>query len=352
MAGPSVCRGLEWEPGRSRVRRPLGDVQPPAVRQGAWTRDGPVAIVVNVVLVLLGVLLLYAGGEVLVRNAALLARATGMSPLTVGLTVVALATSCPELATTLAANIGGSPDAALGNVVGSNIANLGLVLGLAALLSPLRSQTRLLRRELPFMILTAALLFLLLADGELGALEAISLLALLGSYLLVVARGGEHTDADEPQEGAGRSRPWMTMLGVVLGACLLVAGAQALIEGAIDLARDLGVTERLIGLTLVAVGGGLPELAGSVVAAIRRQGDIILGNLIGSNVFNLLFALSIAALARPLEIDPAAFRLDLWVMLGMSLLVLPFLATGRRLGRREGLVLLGVYTVYIALLFA
>lgn len=132
-----------------------------------------------------------------------------------------------------------------------------------------------------------------------------------------------------------------------LGAALLVAGSQALVEGATGLARALGITERVIGLTVVAGGGGLPELAGSVVAALGRQGDLIPGNLIGSNVFNALFVLGVSGPARPLEVEAASFRLDLWAMLGLTLLVLPFLATGQRLGRREGFVLAALYTVYV-----
>ena len=302
----------------------------------------------NLLLVALGAALLYAGGEVLVRNAVLLARATGMRPLTVGLTVVALATSVPELATTLAANLRGAPEAALGNVVGSNIANLGLVLGLAALLLPLRPEKRLLRREMPFAIVATALLFVLLADGVLGRAGSALLLALLAAYLLMQWRGG--TSGEVPDE-VGKGGPWPALLGVGLGAVLLLAGGQALVEGATGLARALGITERVIGLTVVAVGGGLPELAGSVVAALRRQGDLILGNLIGSNVFNVLFVLGVSGLARPLEVDAASFRTDLWAMLGLTLLVLPFLATGLRLGRREGLVLAALYAVYVASLF-
>ena len=302
----------------------------------------------NILLVAFGAALLYAGGEVLVRNAVLLARATGRRPLTVGLTVVALATSAPELATTLAANLRGAPEAALGNVVGSNIANLGLVLGLVALLMPLHPEKRLLRREMPFAIAATALLFVLLAGGALGRAGSAILLALLAAYLMMQSGGA--TSGEVPDEG-GTESPWLALLGVGLGAALLVAGGQALVEGATGLARALGITERVIGLTVVAVGGGLPELAGSVVAALRRQGDLILGNLIGSNVFNTLFVLGVSGLARPLEVDVASFRLDLWTMLGLTVLVLIFLATGRRLGRREGLVLVTLYAVYVASLF-
>jgi cation:H+ antiporter len=308
----------------------------------------------NFFLVALGVLLLYLGGEFLVRNATRLAAATGMSPVVIGLTVVAFGTSSPELATTLVAAVEGSPEAAVGNAVGSNIANLGLILGLAALLYPLRTRIRFLRRELPFMIGVGALLIPLLGSGVLGRLEGLLLMLLLGVYLWVLLRSGKTDPEDEPvsrENGGGSRVAWVASLGVLAGAGLLVAGAHTLIEGAIGLARAFDVPERVVGLTLVAVGGSLPELAGCLVAALKRQGGIVLGNLVGSNVFNVLFVLGLTALVRPLSVEPGAFTVDLMVMLGLSLLALPFLFTGRRLGRREGTVLLAAYCAYVGFLY-
>ncbi|HSK85127.1 MAG TPA: calcium/sodium antiporter [Rubrobacter sp.] len=311
---------------------------------------------IDFLLIALGVLGLYVGGEFLVRNASRLAKAKGMSPLVVGLTVVAFGTSSPELATTLTAAVEGSPGAALGNVVGSNSANLGLVLGLAALLYPLGTSVRFLRQEVPFMIGTGVLLVALLANGTLGRAAGLFLVLLLGAYLWALLRGGT-AEAEEPEEPEqaddGDSNPiGVSLAGVALGVVLLVAGAYALVEGALDLARAFEVPERVIGLTLVAVGGSLPELGGTLVAALRRQGDIVLGNLVGSNVFNVLFVLGITALVRPLSVSPGAFTLDLLVMLALSLMALPLLLTGRRLGRREGALLLGVYLAYVGFLYA
>ncbi len=306
-------------------------------------------------LVTLGASLLYLGGEVLVKNATRLAHTMGVSSLTVGLTVVAFCTSSPELATTLAAALEGSPDTALGNVVGSNSANLGLVLGLTALLYPLRTRVRFLRREVPFMIGTGVLLLLLVSSGVLGRMSGALLLSLLGLYLLVLLRSSDHAEAeDEPAEEKDEARTakiWKALAGVVLGICLLAGGAHTLIEGAVSLAYAFDVPERVIGLTLVALGGSLPELAGSLVAAFKREGDIILGNLVGSNVFNVLFALGATAVVRPLAVSTEAFLPDLLVMLGLSFLVLPFLITGRRLGRREAVILVGAYATYVVLLF-
>ncbi len=308
----------------------------------------------NFFLVAIGALLLYLGGEFLVRNATRLAAATGMSPLVIGLTVVAFGTSSPELATTLIAAVEGSPETALGNAIGSNIANLGLILGLAALLYPLRTRTRFLRRELPFMIGVGALLIPLLASGALGRGGGLLLMLLLGIYLWSILQGGAADAEDERfsrKNGGGSGVAWVASLGILAGAGLLVAGAHTLLEGAIGIARAFDVPERVVGLTLVAVGGSLPELAGCLVASLKRQGGIVLGNLVGSNILNILFVLGLTALVRPLAVPPGAFTGDLLVMLGLSFLVLPFLVTGRRLGRREGAVLLGAYCAYVGFLY-
>ncbi len=308
------------------------------------------------VLLVLGILLLYLGGETLVRNATRLARALGISPLVVGLTVVAFGTSAPELAATVTAALKGAPGVALGNVVGSNIANLGLILGLAALISPLRTTARFLRREVPFMLGVSVLMFGLVQDGMVTRANAAVLLLLLGVYLTYLLR-----EEREPPEveaefveayGADRVPVWRGLLGVGAGVGLLVLGADALVEGAVALARGFGVSERVIGLTVVAVGTSLPELASALVAALRRESDIVLGNLVGSNVFNVLAILGVTALVRPVPVQTGAVQLDLGVMLGLSVLVWPFLYTGYRLGRREGAALLLAYLGYVILLYA
>ncbi len=310
----------------------------------------------DLLLITLGALSLYVGGEFLVNNATSLARAMGVSSLTIGLTVVAFCTSSPELATTLAAALEGSPDTALGNVVGSNSANLGLVLGLTALFYPLRARVRFLRREVPFMIGTGALLLLLVGSSMLGRMSGVLLLSMLGLYLIVLLqssdRAGAENEPAEEKDEAGTAKTWKALAGIALGIGLLVGGAHILIEGAVNLAHAFDIQERVIGLTLVAFGGSLPELAGSLVAAFKDKGDIILGNLVGSNVFNVLFVVGATAVVSPLEVSTEAFLADLLVMLGLSLLVLPFLITGRKLGRREALILVGAYATYVVLLFS
>lgn len=302
----------------------------------------------SVLLIVLGVALLYLGGELLVRYALALALRLGISALVVGLTVVAFGTSAPELAATLASALAGAPEIAIGNVVGSNIANIGLILGLAALIYPLKSRPQFLRREVPLMIASGLLLVPLFWDGRVGRLEGGLLIALLLGYLLLLGR----TDAELATPESVKGAPlWRSLLAIALGIVLLVAGARALVAGAVALARGLGVSETVIGLTLVALGTSLPELASSLVAATRRQGDIILGNMIGSNVFNVLAVLGLTGLITTIPVNVALIRSDLAVMVAFSLAVLALMLAGRRLGRVAGALLLAGYGAYLAWLF-
>ena len=319
--------------------------------RGAWPTVGRM----SVVLLAIGVALLYTGGEALVRNARVLARAWGLSPMAVGLTVVAFGTSAPELAASLAAALHGSPEIAVGNVIGSNIANTALVLPLAALLLPLRTEARFLRRELPIMVGVALLLTFLLIGGVLGRLEGFLFVALLGAYLWFLLRDGESPKVREEFQAAfpaGRGVPaWRSGIGVLLGLGLLVGGAELLVSGAVSIARALSVPELVIGLTMVAIGTSLPELAAAIVAAVRRETEIVLGNIVGSSILNILVILGVTVLVRPIQVPFVEVAPDLAVMLGVSLLLWPFLASGLRLGRREGIVLLLLYSLYVGYRF-
>jgi cation:H+ antiporter len=268
----------------------------------------------------------------------------------VGLTVVAFGTSSPEMAATLAAALQGSLEVALGNVVGSNIANIGLILALAALIAPLRAQARFIRREIPFMIATGALLWALAADGRLSRPDGLLFLVLLAVYLRLLLQGGEVPEAEaefEQEYGWERFSAAGCWLRVGLGLLLLSGGSRLLVAGAVELARRFGVGELVIGLTLVAVGTSLPELAASVVAAVKREPDIALGNVVGSNIFNVLGILGITVLAAPVAVPAAAVYRDLLAMLVFGLLLAPFLLTGMRLGRLEGAALLAFYLIYV-----
>jgi len=309
---------------------------------------------VNVVLVVVGLVGLYLGGELLVRSASSLARALGIAPMVIGLTVVAFGTSAPELAATLVAAFRGAPELAIANVVGSNVANIGLILGLTAIAYPLATSASFLRREVPWMLAATLLVLPLLFDGRLGRLEGLILWLALAAFLLAAFRSGGVPDVlvDEALEAAtAQRRPWRDALGVAAGVAVLAYGAHALVTGATALALIWGVPERVIGLTLVALGTSLPELASSLVAALRRETDIILGNVIGSNLFNLLAVLGTAAVVHPVEVPVAGLRLDLAIMLGFALAVVPLMLVGRRLGRRDGALLLAAYVTYVVWLY-
>lgn len=306
-------------------------------------------------LILLGIGLLYAGGEILVESSIRLAQVFGLSKMVIGLTVVAFATSSPELAATLTAALHGSPDIAIGNVVGSNVANLGLILGLSVIVMPIAVKRQFLRREMAFMTFATIVVYpLMLTDFDVTRLEGVFLIALLVFFLwtLMQSKDDEALASCNAEVDTKPQRPtWQAALGVGLGIALLVVGAQTLISGASTIARALGITDRVIGLTIVAFGTSLPELAASVIAARRREGDLVLGNLIGSNIFNLLCILGLTAIVHPISVSQDVMRLDFWVMLAISLLVLIFLATSLKMHRTEGWILLVIYCGYIVFLF-
>lgn len=315
------------------------------------------------VLLLAGIALLYLGGEVLVAGAARLARSFGLSSLVIGLTVVAFATSAPELFASLVAVREGSPGIAVGNVLGSNIANIALILGVAALVRPLAGKARFLVREIPMLTAVSIAPFLVLWDGVIVWWEGAVLFAALVVYIVFLLRSKEPPSVVEEfdeeyagEEGSenGPERPvWYSLGGVLLGLGLLVLGADLMVDGAVTIARALGVSERVIGLTMVAFGTSLPELASSMVAARRREGDIVLGNVVGSNIFNVLCVLGLTAMLYPISLPLTSMLGDLWLGLALSVAMVPLLLVGRRLylGRWEGVLLLTSYLVYIAVLF-
>ncbi len=301
---------------------------------------------------LAGGVLLYGGGEVLVRNAAQLGLRLGMSPLIVGLTVVAFGTSSPELAVSVGAALDDLGDVAVGNIVGSNICNIALILGLCACIRPISVHMQLLRFDVPVAIGVAVVALVVLADAALGRIEGVILVAGLVIYvavLLVLARREPAPVADEfaaEQPDRARALPLLAA-GIVAGLALLVWGGDWFVAGASDLARGLGVDEALIALTIVAIGTSTPELATSLIATLRRHGDMAVGNIVGSNIFNVLGILGAAALVRPLA-APGILASDLWTMLGVTLLLLPLAWTGRHIVRWEGAVLLALYAGYVA----
>lgn len=308
----------------------------------------------SVLLLLLGVALLYAGGEFLVRGARALATRLGISPLVIGLTVMAFGTSAPELAATLAAALRGVPDLGVGNVLGSNVANIGLILGLAALVRPLPGSEGFVRRELPVVLLTMLALVPLAWNGMLGRLDGLLLLAALAVYLWVLFRADPGRVEEEAGEGDGvpaGASLWPALLAVAAGVGLLVLGAEVLVRGAVTIATALGVPERVIGLSMVAFGTSLPELASSLVAVTRREGAMILGNVAGSNVFNVLAVLGATATLSPLPMSLPDVGPDLVVALAFSAVLVAMMGLQEGLGRKRGAVLLAAYLSYVVYLF-
>ncbi len=313
----------------------------------------------TLVMLIAGFALLIVGAELLVRGASHLAIAFGISPLVVGLTVVSIGTSSPEISVSLDSALRGQGDIAIGNVVGSNTFNVLFVLGVAALVTPLTVDDRLLRREVPIMIGTAIVMLLLMLDGTLGRIDGVLLTAGLIAFLVYLVRGArkERVDAaadpqTDPAHPTPRKRLALDALLIGAGLGLLVLGSRWLVDGAVELARAFGVSELIIGLTIIAAGTGLPEVATSVVAAFRGEREIAVGNVVGSNIFNILAVLGLVGLVTPggVPVSSAARHFDIPVMVATSLVALPVFFSGMRIARLEGGLFLGLYVAYVAYL--
>ena len=305
----------------------------------------------------LGLTILVVGADLMVRGASRLAVSFGVSPLVVGLTVVAFGTSAPEMAVSVGSALAGTPDLAIGNVVGSNIANVLLILGISALITPLLVDTQIIRQEIPIMIGASALLVVMGLDGNIGMIEAATLFALVIAYtafLIIQSRRAEEPAQDEGESDGTRSnwdRHWSVQLAlIVVGLVLLVQGADWLVDAAVGVARVFGISELVIGLTVVAVGTSMPEIATSIVAALRGEREIAVGNVVGSNVFNILAVLGVTGLVSngSLPVSEAARNFDLWVMLAVAFACLPIMISGREIARWEGGLFLAYYATYTA----
>ena len=315
----------------------------------------------DAILFLAGLAALVGGAELLVRGAGKLAVSLGISPLVVGLTVVAFGTSSPELAVSVQSAWDGRTDLAVGNVVGSNIFNVLFILGLAAVLAPLVVSRQVIRQEVPIMVGASLLLVVFARDGTIGRAEAGAMFALLAGYtaFLVVQSRRERAGAAraevEAEIGTGSAwdRHWSVQVALVAaGLALLVTGSGWLVEAAIAFARSLGVSELVIGLTIVAAGTSAPEVAASVMATIRGEREIAVGNVIGSSTFNILGVLGLSGLVAPqaLAVAPSLVAFDLPVMMAVALACLPVFFTGNTIARWEGFVFLAYYAAYAAYL--
>ncbi|KAA3638701.1 MAG: sodium:calcium antiporter [Proteobacteria bacterium] len=310
----------------------------------------------NAFLLLCGIGLLAVGGEALIRGALGLAERLAVSPLLTGLVIVGFGTSMPELVVSVDAVRSGQPDIAIGNVVGSNIGNVLLVLGLCAVITPLTVTPLSLRRDALSVIAVSLLFIMLTHNGLLSRLDALIFLVILVLYLLwaywsewfeATLSATVYKAESEVLEKVPKSLAW-SISAVVIGLILMITGSQVLLKGAVGMAHAFAVSEAVIGLTLVAVGTSLPELSISVIAAIRGHADVAVGNILGSNMFNLLAILGVSALIQPMKVTERVLDFDQWVMLGAAVLLLIFLWSGRRLNRLEGGLLLIGYIGYIA----
>ncbi|HWU49390.1 MAG TPA: calcium/sodium antiporter [Asticcacaulis sp.] len=294
-----------------------------------------------------GLLALFLGGEALIRGATALADKLGVPKLVIGVTIIGFGTSLPELLVALQAGSQGAPDIALGNIIGSNIANLLLILTMGALILPVVSTARNLRRDALVMLLATGGLIWCAWRGQVTRLDGEILTGALALYLLIVLMGASRAKIVEAAPIASLPIP-RALLYLLAGMAGLILGADQLVIGASHLARHLGVSEAVIGLTVVALGTSLPELTVSVISALRRQNEVALGNVIGSNIFNILGILGIAAWVRPMAVSPHFLRLDLPLLAGASLVVVALVLRGRPLGRIFALVGLVTYALYCA----
>jgi len=296
---------------------------------------------------------LFIGAESLVRGASSLAIRLGISPLVVGLTVVAFATSSPEMVVSIKAAIEGNPGIVVGNVVGSNICNIALILGVAAMVSPLSVKTQVIKREIPIMIIVSVILLLILLDDTITRVEGVFLVIGIITYIILgykysMKERNNKEVIKEFEEIIPKSpyKVWQSLVFILVGLGLLVFGSNLFVDGAVSIAEKFGVSQAVIGLTIVALGTSLPELTTSIVASFKNENDIAIGNAVGSNVFNILSILGISSLIRPIS-DTGITMVDLSIMMFFTILILPLSKTKFTLRRWEGALLFCGYIAYM-----
>lgn len=307
-------------------------------------------MLINFLQLLLGLPLLYFGGDFLITGSARLGQKYKISPFIIGATIIGFGTSAPELAVSIFAAIGGAPELALGNVIGSNVANVGLVLGLTAFLIPLTIAEKRLKEEAPAFILTTFIVILVVWDLRLSGLEGGVMVILLATHLWNSFRKKDASEIDLDGETSLWSEKgiFFQFLLIVFGLVLLIFGARCLVDGAVAIAKAFGVSEWFIGISIVALGTSLPEIVSSIMAAKRGHGEMAIGNVFGSNIFNILMVLGVTALVKPLEITEP-IQADLIFTTGLSCFLLVLIRIGHELSKRDGFVLLACYFFYIAM---
>ncbi len=314
----------------------------------------------SIVYIIAGLILLVVGGEFLVRAAVGLSFKLKLSKMIIGLTVVSFATSAPELLVSIQAALDGHSDISLGNVIGSNIANIGLVLGITAIITPLVIDKDFYKFNWPMMmILSLALYFILSSGNEISQVEGVALLVILVIYLyLLISRarkkGKKEESAEEVDDVLSTVSNFKIGIWLLIGAVALYFGSTLLVDGAVDLATMLGVSERVIAVTMIAVGTSVPELAASVIAALKKEKALSLGNLIGSNIFNIASVLGITALIQPIVVNsPEILSSDIWWMIGFAACLIPLAFIGKRfeIGRIKGFLIVIAYCTFISMAF-
>ncbi len=298
-----------------------------------------------------GLAVLVFGADIMIRGAVALAKNLGMPTLIVGLTIVAFGTSAPEMVVSVQAVLNGFPDISIGNIIGSNVTNIMLVLGVTALIFPVAVEAKVLRRDTPWFMFASILFVAFCFTGTIGRVQAGALLLLIIVYLVYLfrtARSGVDTDLiEELEEETDVNWPsWKAIGALLIGLVMMVAGSDQMVIGASALAREMGVTEAMIGLTIVAFGTSAPELVTCVMAAYRKHSDIAIGNIIGSNLFNVATITGVAGLVKPIYVNPAFLQYDMWMLLLASMILVAFMVTGRKICRKEGTLLFIGYIGY------
>ncbi len=315
-------------------------------------------MLLDVLWIAVGLVGLFFGGNWLVKGAARLAQTLGVSPIVIGLTIVAYGTSTPELLVSLQAALGGNADISMGNVVGSNIANIGLILGVSALIFPMVVQLQFLRRDVPIMIGVSVLFLFLAQDGRIGSLDGLLFVTGIVAYTvfsyLMSKRDAPELIRQTQEFTLVIAKPTNRLLNdlflVAIGVAVLLFGSDRLVLGAANIATALGVPQVVIGVTLVAVGTSLPEFATSLIAAFKRESDIAIGNVVGSNIFNILAILGIVGLIAPINVNARLLQVDTFVMIGFAVALFVF-CLNRRISRREAALLLIAYAIFTVYAF-
>ncbi|MBN2725637.1 MAG: calcium/sodium antiporter [Deltaproteobacteria bacterium] len=310
------------------------------------------SIFLNILFLSGGLAFLLAGASLLVSGGSNIAYRLGISVTIVGLTIISYGTSLPELVVSTASSISGSSELALGNVLGSNIANIGLILGTTALLSALTVKTEILRRDFTVLMIATAVFIFIILDGKVTRIEGIILMVSGFSYTVFLIHSAGKSRKNIDSEDSEKSRSlWLNILFIVSGISFLVIGGKLCVDNAVKLAGVMGISQKVIAITIVSIGTSLPELAASMVAAWHKKGEMALGNVVGSNIFNILFVLGTAAVISPFSIPSGSFSLiDITVLVFLTLMLGPVMYTGRRISKGEGAFLLISYTGYLAYL--